>query len=416
MRRMTRRQVLKGTLAAGAVSLVGTADRWTVHAQPKKAPLTVGVVLPLSGPYADQGSGGARGIQFCAEQLNAKGGLLGRQIEVLVEDTQLKPQTAVVKATKLVSQDKVNFLMGEISGASTLALNEVVERSKVILLTPYSSPEAVTGARGTRYQFRTYSNTWIQSSIAADYMTRQVGKRWGIMAADYAYGQDYAKHLRTFVAKHGGQIIAEAFPPLGTTDFAPFLAKASAGDPDVLWMVEYGRDAAVALNQAGSMGLKKKMALGLGVANTEQVKGMQPGVFEGTYAMVIWYPNWPGEATKKFVADYRAKHNDYSEAAGVHYTGAQVLFQAVANAGSEEADAVIKALEDKEFDTIKGKIRMRGYDHQAVQRYYMGKGVVSKDFPIPVYEVAKWYDADLVEKEFMPPADPKVHPVRWRQS
>src|SRR5258707_518735 len=62
--------------------------------------------------------------------------------------------------------------------------------------------------------------------------------------------------------------------------------------------------------------------------------------------------------------------------------------------------------EDKEFDTIKGKIRIRGYDHQAVQRYYLGRGVVSKDFPIPIYEVAKWYDADLVENEFMPPGDP----------
>jgi branched-chain amino acid transport system substrate-binding protein len=415
MSRMSRRHFLGlGAAAAGPLSLSGAAER--VYGQTGKAPIVIGVVLPLSGPYADQGSGGAKGIQFCAEQINARGGLLGRPIDVLVEDTQLKPQVAVVKATKLISQDNVNFLMGEISGASTLALLEVVERAKIVMCTPYSSPEAVTGARGTRFQFRTYSNTWIQASIAADYMTKNVGKRWGVMAADYAYGQDYARHLRTFVTRAGGHIVSEAFPPLGTTDFASFLAKAAAGDPDVLWMVEYGRDAAVALNQATSMGLKKKMALGLGVANTEQVKGMQPGVFDGTYALVTWYPNWPGEATRSFVKAYHDKHGDYSEAAGVHYIGAQVLFQAITNAGSVDADAVIKAFEDTTFETIKGKLRIRGYDHQAVQSYYLGKGVPPKNSGIPLYEPAKWYEADQVEKDFMPPADPTLHPVRWRQS
>ncbi len=410
----TRREFLRA--GAGAGVLLTASGVGSASGQATRTSVRVGVVLPLSGPYADQGSGGARGIQFCAEQLNARGGLLGRRIEVIVEDTQLKPQVAVVKATKLINQDQVHFLMGEISGASTLALLEVAERSKVVMLTPYSSPEAVTGTRGTRYQFRTYSNTWIQASIAADYVTRHLGKRWGVMAADYAYGQDYARHLKKFVTQRGGQVVAEVFPPLGTTDFASFLAKAAAGDPDVLWMVEYGRDAAVALNQATAMGLKKKMALGLGVANTEQVKGMQPGAFEGTYALVIWYPNWPGEATKAFVKAYHARHGDYSEAAGVHYTGAQVLFQAVASAGSVDADAVIKALEDREFETIKGRIRMRGYDHQAVQAYFMGRGVVVRDWPIPVYEPVKWYEAETVERDFMPPADPRIHPVRWRQS
>ena len=374
------------------------------------------MVLPLSGAYAAQGTAGAQGIQLLAEQLNAKGGLLGRQIEVLVEDSQLRPQTAVVKATKLIKQDGCKFLMGEISGASTLALLEVAEREKTVMLTPYSSPEAVTGSRGTRYQFRTYSNAYIQAAVAADYITKSVGKRWGIMAADYAYGQDYAKHLRQLVPAAGGKIVAEAFPALGTTDFVSHLQSASSGDIDVLWMVEYGRDATVALNQAVSMGLKKKMALGLSVANTEQVIGMQPGVFDGTYSFLMWYPNWATPESQAFVKAYLQKHNAYSEAAGVHYIGAQVLTSAIANAKSIEADAVIQALEGNSFDTIKGKIVMRAYDHQAVQAYTMGKGAVSKDFPIPIYEAVKTYSADVVEKSFMPPADPKVHPVRWRQS
>lgn len=409
---ISRRQAVKALGALGASSLLGLPR---VYAQ-DKAPIRIGVVLPLSGAYAAQGTAGAQGIQLLAEQLNAKGGLLGRQIEVLVEDSQLRPQTAVVKATKLIKQDGCKFLMGEISGASTLALLEVAEREKTVMLTPYSSPEAVTGSRGTRYQFRTYSNAYIQAAVAADYITKSVGKRWGIMAADYAYGQDYAKHLRQLVPAAGGKIVAEAFPALGTTDFVSHLQSASSGDVDVLWMVEYGRDATVALNQAVSMGLKKKMALGLSVANTEQVVGMQPGVFDGTYSFLMWYPNWATPESKSFVKAYLQKHNAYSEAAGVHYIGAQVLTSAIANAKSIEADAVIQALEGNSFDTIKGKILMRAYDHQAVQAYTMGKGAVSKDFPIPIYEAVKTYSADVVEKSFMPPADPKVHPVRWRQS
>ena len=87
-----------------------------------------------------------------------------------------RPQTAVVKATKLIQQDGCKFLMGEISGASTLALLEIAEREKTVMMTPYSSPEAVTGSRGTRYQFRTYSNAYIQAAVAVDYMTKLSAK------------------------------------------------------------------------------------------------------------------------------------------------------------------------------------------------------------------------------------------------
>ncbi len=409
-----RRRVLKALGVVGASSLAGTFGVPRVFAQ-AKTPIRIGVVLPLSGAYAAQGTAAARGIQLLAEQTNAKGGLLGRPVEVLVEDSQLKPQTAVVKATKLIKQDGCQFLMGEISGASTLALLEVAEREKTVMVTPYSSPEAVTGARGTRYEFRTYSNAYIQAAVAADYVTKNIGKKWGVMAADYAYGQDYANHLRRFIPRLGGKIVAEAFPALGTTDFVSHLQQASGGDADVLWMVEYGRDATVALNQAVSMGLKKKMALGLCVANSEQVTGMQPGVFDGTYSFVMWYPNWDSPESRAFVKAYYDKHKAYSEAAGIHYIGAQVLFAAVANAKSTEADPVIAALEGKTFDTIKGKITIRAYDHQAVQSYYIGRGATSKDFPIPIYEPVKTYTADVVEKDFMPPPDPKANPVRWRQ-
>jgi branched-chain amino acid transport system substrate-binding protein len=412
---INRRRVVGAIGVAGATSLASAAGIERIFAQ-DKAPIRIGVVLPLSGAYAAQGTAGAQGIQLLAEQTNAKGGLLGRPVQVLVEDSQLRPQTAVVKATKLIQQDGCKFLMGEISGASTLALLEVAEREKTVMLTPYSSPEAVTGSRGTRYQFRTYSNAYIQAAVAVDAMTRRVGKKWGIMAADYAYGQDYANHLRRLLPEHGGTIVGEAFPALGTTDFVSHLQQASAGNPDVLWMVEYGRDATVALNQAASMGLKSRMALGLSVANSEQVTGMQPGVFDGTYSFITWYPNWRSAESEAFVKAYLDKYGGYSESAGVHYIGAQVLFAAIANANSVEADPVIEALEGKEFDTIKGKIKLRAYDHQAVQAYFIGKGVTSGQFPIPVYEPVETYDApDVIEKRFMPPADPKVHPVRWRQ-
>ena len=178
-------------------------------------------------------------------------------------------------------------------------------------------------------------------------------------------------------------------------------------------MVEYGRDATVAFNQAASMGLKKKMALGLSAANSEQVDGMQPGVFEDTYAFMTWYPDWTDPGSQEFVKSYFANHKQYSEAAGTHYLGAQVLIGAIKRAGSVETEAVIRALEDGEFDTIKGKVRMRAYDHQAVQRYCIGKGTSIKE-PFPQYEPVKWYEMSDVEANFMPPANPSAHPIKWR--
>src|SRR5437764_319287 len=224
----SRRRALCSLGVAGAGSLASAAGIARVFAQ-SNTPIKIGVVLPLSGPYAAQGTGAAQGIQLLAEQMNAKGGLLGRQVQVLVEDSQLKPQTAVVKATKLIQQDGCNFLMGEISGASTLALLEVAEREKIVMVTPYSSPEAVTGSRGTRYEFRTYSNAYIQAAVAVDTMIKVGGKKWSVLAADYAYGQDYANHLRRLVPQSGGQIVAEVFPALGTTDFVSHLQQASSG-------------------------------------------------------------------------------------------------------------------------------------------------------------------------------------------
>ena len=104
------------------------------------------------------------------------------------------------------------------------------EREKTVMMTPYSSPEAVTGSRGTRYQFRTYSNAYIQAAVAVDYMTKTSEKN-GVMAADYAYGQDYANHFARLVPEHGGTIVAETFPALGTTDFVSHLQQASTGNP-----------------------------------------------------------------------------------------------------------------------------------------------------------------------------------------
>jgi branched-chain amino acid transport system substrate-binding protein len=408
----SRRRFLQA--AAGSAAAVKGLNVMPALAQ-SSAPIKLGVIAPISGPYAAQGLAGAQGIRLLAETVNARGGLLGRQIEVLLEDSQLKPQTAVVKATKLIKQDKVDFLLGEISGASTLAMNELTNREKILLLSPYTSVEAITGSGGSRYQFRTFSNTYIQAAVAAHYMTANVGKRWGVMAADYAYGQEYVQHLRTLVPKFGGEIVNVSMPSLGTTDFSSYLERASSGSPDVLWMVEYGRDATVAFNQAASMGLKKKMAFGLSAANSEQVEGMQPGVFEDTFAFMTWYPNWDGPGSQDFVKAYHAKYKEYSESAGTHYLGAQVLIGAIERAGTTETEAVIKTLEDGTFDTIKGKIRMRAYDHQAVQRYCMGKGTAARStVPYPYYEAMKWYEVDDVEKNFMLPPDPKVHPVRWR--
>lgn len=409
---LSRRHFLKS--ASGTVAAVGAWNVMPAIAQ-SNTPIKFGMIAPISGPYAAQGLAGVEGIRLLADVVNAKGGLLGRKIEVLVEDSQLRPQVAVVKATKLIKQDKVDFLLGEISGASVAAMNELVDREKVLLVSPYTSVEAITGTRGSRYQFRTFSHTYMQAAIAAHYMTTKVGKRWGVMAADYAYGQDFVKLLRTFVPKYGGEIVNVSMPSLGAADFSSYLERAAAGDPDVLWMVEYGRDATVALNQAASMGLKSKMAIGLSAANSEQVEGMQPGVFKDTYAFMTWYPGWDGPGSAEFVKAYYAKHKQYSESAGTNYIGGQVLVGAIARAGTIDTEAVIKTMEDGVFDTIKGKIKMRAYDHQAVQKYCMGKGVdATSDIPFPHYEVVRAYESDEVERDFMPPTDPKLNPVRWR--
>ena len=215
-----KRSISRRTFLQSAASLAGVgALQAPAFAQPK-GPIKLGVIAPISGPYAAQGLAGAQGIRLLADHINAAGGLLQRQVEVLVEDSQLRPQTAVVKATKLIKQDKVDFLLGEISGASTLAMNELVDREKILLLSPYTSVEAVTGSRGSRYQFRTFSNTYIQAAVAAHYMTSQVGKRWGVMAADYAYGQEYVQHLKTLVPKYGGEIVNISMPSLGASDFS----------------------------------------------------------------------------------------------------------------------------------------------------------------------------------------------------
>ena len=216
----------------------------------------------LTGTYAALGKNEQVGIQLAVEQINAKGGILGRNVELVVEDsTSGDAGTAVQKARKLIDGDKVDFLLGNVNSALSLAMAQVSNEKTILHIVPGGHTDAVTGGSCHWNVFRVCNMTQTEANAVASALIKDYGKKFYYITPDYAYGHSLEAGLIKACVALGGIRVGGDLTPLGTVDFSSYLIKAQAANPDVILFLLGGDDMVNALKQAVQFGLEKKVHL-----------------------------------------------------------------------------------------------------------------------------------------------------------
>jgi branched-chain amino acid transport system substrate-binding protein len=287
---ISRRTVVGAALAAGAANLAPPFIRSARAADTVK----IGLNNPLTGTYAALGNNELMGAQLAVEQMNAKGGILGRQVELLSEDsTSGDAGTAVQKTRKLIERDGVNFILGNVNSALSLAMAQVTNEKGILHVVPGGHTDAVTGASCHWNVFRICNTTQTEANAVASVLLNKAGKRWYYITPDYAFGHTLQAGLERAAERLGGTKLGGDLSPLGTTDFSSYLIKAQAAKPDVIIFTLAGDDMVNALKQAVQFGLDKTMHLGGAQQELEVLVGLPPEARVG-YWVFEWYWKQPG--------------------------------------------------------------------------------------------------------------------------
>jgi branched-chain amino acid transport system substrate-binding protein len=252
---LDRRTLLKATAVAGLAQIAAPA----IIAARGEANIKIGLDNPLTGPFAAVGKNELIGCQLAVEQINAKGGILGRQVDLLVEDsTSGEAAVAVQKANKLIERDQVNFLLGNINSALAQAMANVSFEKKVFHIVPGGHTDSVTGTQCHWNVFRVCNTTRMETNSVSKLLLSSYGKKWYFITTDYAFGRTLQQGFEASLKTANGTELGADYTPLGTTDFSANLIKAQSSNPDAIILLLAGDDMVNCLKQAVQFGLDKK--------------------------------------------------------------------------------------------------------------------------------------------------------------
>jgi len=365
-------------------------------------PIKVGVPLPLSGPPALFGEPASKGAQMYVDELNAKGGVLGRKIELLIRDSKADANEAVRVSRELILKENVDFLMGTLTSAEGPAVSVVAKENKIVFIAPIPKTDQLTAADKLHpYVFRVAANTTMEGRSAAEIVAKWPVTKIATIAFDYAYGQDvtrsFVEHIKRL--KPGVEIVDQQWPKLGEQDYNPFINAQMAKKPEAVVSSIWGGFFVTFSKQAKALGYFdaiKYNFIGLGEAGSpETTKSMGAdypvGIWGNSYDAFYW-----GETPAH--RDYVARLSKYlkdeypSSWAIQGYTGMQFLAEAIKKAGSTDSDKVSKALLGLTIDTPIGKQTIREKDHQANRGQLYGKTVMDPKYPFAIMKPVEYVD------------------------
>ena len=388
------RRMLLILLAAALMAVPMAADA--------QKPIKVGMPIPLSGPPALFGDPASKGAMMYVEEINAKGGVLGRKIELIVRDSKADANEAVRQARELILKDNVDFLVGTLTSAEGPAVSVVAKENKIVFIAPIPKTDQLTAPDKLHpYVFRVAANTTMEGRSAAEIVAKWPVTKVATIAFDYAYGQDVTKafveHMKKI--KPSVQIVDQQWPKLGEQDYNPFINAQMAKKPEAIVSSIWGGFFVTYSKQAKALGVFEAVKynfLGLGEAATaETTKSMGAdypvGIWANTYDAFYW-----GEtAAHREYTEKLSKYlkDEYPSSWAIQgYTGMQFLAEAIKKAGSTDSDKVSKALLGLTIDTPIGKQTIREKDHQANRGQLYGKTVKDPRFPFPIIKPIEYVD------------------------
>lgn len=326
--------------------------------QTKKADsneIQIGAVLPLSGDIAALGQSSKNALELLQEQVNAKGGVLGKKVKFVIEDDENKPASSANVAQKLITQ-KVVGIVGSYSSKCSIAMAPVVNAAKIPMITGTSTNPKVTEAG--EYVFRACFIDPFQGTVIAKFASEDLKAKTA--AVLYDVGNDYSKGLAEFFQdgfkKAGGNVVGVETYANGDQDFNAQLTKIKALNPDVLILPDMYSNVGLITKQARALGIKSTFLGGDGWDSPDLFKIGGDSV-NGSYFANHFSPEDTAPAVVQFTKDYKAKYNATPDAtSGLTYDAGSILLKAIEKAGSTEPDKVKDAMKSLSVDVVSGKV------------------------------------------------------------
>ncbi|VVE02188.1 ABC transporter substrate-binding protein [Pandoraea communis] len=384
-----RRTLLKAVAATGALQLTSP---FIIKAR-GETPIKFGLCNPLTGTYAQLGKNEQIGCELAVEQINGKGGILGRPVSLMVEDsTSADTGAAVQKARKLIERDRVNFLLGNVNSAMALAIGQVSNELRTLHIVTGGHTDAVTGADCHWNVFRVCNTTRMETNSVSKLLFDKYGKRWYFITPDYAFGHTLQQGFEASLKQFGGTEVGASLTPLGATDYSSYLIKAQAANPDVIIFLTAGDDAVNSLKQAVQFGLDKRFHLAGAQQELEVLEGLPPNARIGTWVFE-WYWNQPNVPhVARFVADIRKKVGRVPTAR--HWFGYAAVWTAALVANQEKTLDAVKLAHALEGFRLPPEIGLMPYtpfyragDHQLMPSLYVGHAVEKGATPEDLFHV-----------------------------
>ncbi len=368
MIRTNRRTLLKAGAALAGTSALGCPSILRAQSDAIK----IGHLTPLTGFLGALGAYAQLGIRMAEEEINAAGGVMGRKLAITSEDS-VNPATAATKAQRMLDQDGVAFLMGEINSASALTIMQVAERNKRLFMQIGARSDALRGKNCNKFTFHvdipsTAMVNAVGKALVRDNMMKD--KKFYTLTADYIFGHDLARAAKSFFDANGGKLIGDELVATDVTDFSPYLLKIRQAKPDVVCSNLAGNQVTTLIKQYAEFGLPYPI-VGFNL-NTADAWAAGDGNLSGTWP-TVWYHTLDVPTSKVFVETFTKKHGKPPENhAWIEYISLKIMAQAMNETKSTDTDKLIAYLEKgPQFDILKGrKGYFRDWDHQLMQEAY----------------------------------------------
>ena len=383
--RVSRRIVLQTAAVAGLARRAVAAD-----------PIKIGIPVALTGPVGGIGEQMHRACDFWAKQVNAKGGLLGRPVELLVQDTAANPATTVRKVQEMVEHNGVRLITCIVASNEALAVVPKLSEWNTIFISGDNGDGRLTAQSLVPNFFRPNTSGPMDTRAVALWLRDSPLKKFYGLGMDYAWGHNSMEVFQNEMKRMGKTFVGAVFSPIGTKDFSTYILKIRQSGADGCYLVLAGDDNNAFLLQAKQYRLASKVQL-----LTEQVEEISLSatgdVAVGLIGGSRYPPGLDNPANNAFVASWKAQYGRAPQMfEGDQYQSCVVLQAGIEKAGSIDAAKLRPALEGLAIDSVKGRIVMRACDHQAEQPGFVVKAVKNAGMRHPVPEIIATYKPDQV--------------------
>ena len=338
-------------------------------------PITVGIILAETGPFAQLGKEVRQGFELYVKQNGGK--LAGREVKIVDEDGEGDPQASLRKYRQIVLNHDVDFIIAGDSSAVTYALKDEIEKDPKIMFVPISAALDISWEQKSEYIYRLGFSNWQGGTSAGQYAANNIGKKAITITADYPGGEEGYQTFKAAYEANGGEIVAEFRPPMGAQDYATYINQMSQIDADVVYAFLVGSDSVRFLNQFTEMGMKEKFELISPFSFGEITVVDAAGEAALDALCATPYSPWlENDVNPAFVEAYQAEYGELptnQSAAG--YDIAQAIDKALQEVGTSDPDKVKEVLKGMQISSPRGPITIDPNTHDPVQNFYITRNV-----------------------------------------